>query len=75
MPLGAKTEFLGWAREPLGFGCQNFFGIPFWLGLVNSPPISEPIVVGLAWYDLAFDPWPLGAKARSGLGFHGGWRM
>ena len=29
-------------------GCQSRFGIPFWLGLVKSPPILEPFfVVGL----------------------------
>ena len=53
------------AEGPLGCGCQNRFGIPV-LGLVNSPPILEPVlVVGLVdvhWgYDLDFDPCPLEA--------------
>ena len=26
---------------------KNRFGIPFWLGLVNSPPILEHILVGI----------------------------
>ena len=38
-------------------------GIPFWLGLVNSPPILGHIFSGdwdADWgYDLVFDPWPL----------------
>ena len=25
-------------------------GIPFWLGLVNSPPILEPILVGIGMF-------------------------
>ena len=31
--------------DSCGCGCQNRFGIPFWLGLVTSPPILEPVLV------------------------------
>ena len=41
-----ERPFLQASLVPIGCGCQNRFGIPFWL--VNSPPILEPIlVVGL----------------------------
>ena len=38
---------------------------------MNSPPILEPIFYWLDgevhWYDLAFDPWPLGLQGAVGI--------
>ena len=44
-----------------GCGCQNRFGIPCWLGLVNLPPILELILVlglGCSLGVRDFDPRP-----------------
>ena len=46
--------------EPCGCGGQSRYGIPAWLGLVNSPPILEPILLGIGMFTelRAFNPWP-----------------
>ena len=46
------------------------FWIPFWLGLVNSPHILEPILVvglGCSLGVRDFDPWPDGCVYAYGL--------
>ena len=47
------------AISPTACGCQNRFGIPFWL--VGAPPILEPMIVvglGCSLGVRDFDPWP-----------------
>ena len=58
----------GWVNSPPrnggGHGQHRFFWDPIFCGWVSSPPVSEPILVGMGMftggYDLDLDPWPNG---------------
>ena len=43
-------EVAQWLKVPFDCGGQNRFGIPFWGFSVNSPPILEPILVGIGMF-------------------------
>ena len=84
-PSGASYSIQRWTRQTprvfgarAGRGCQHRFGIPFWLGLVNSPPILGFLflVVGLNRMFTGGSIWVLtnsqmcgGADLRTSFGF------
>ena len=44
------------------------FWRPFWLGLVSSPPVLEPILVGIGMFrERACDSWPFWVRLLVGL--------